>query len=1101
MPPVIRRFYPFLVGVVAAVAVRAESVTPVSVPRFTHPGAGQTIYILMPDRFANGSRDNDTGHLPGGPEENGFDPTRIGYYHGGDFIGLTEKLDYIKGLNVSTVWTTPPYKNNPVQPQDRSAGYHGYWPVDFLNVDPHLGTNDEYREFIRQAHARGLHVYLDIVVNHTGDIIKYAGGNYAYVDTKTTPTRDAAGHPFDERAVAFNGLNDPAAFPTLSAEHSFPYVPVLAPGQEHLKNPAWLNDVTLYHNRGNSSFTGESAVLGDFVGLDDIMTEHPRVVRGFIDIFGQWLGWGVDGFRIDTMRHAGAAFWQAFNPAIRAQARGLGRPDFIQFGEVMNEAGDVAYLSEFSTGTMPADSTTDFAFAFAARKYVSQGGPAAALDEFFFRDDYYTDHDSNVHSTITLLGNYDIGRWGYFLLQDNPGASLYQIADLARLGHGLMYLSRGMPVLHYGDEQGMLGAGGNDQQAREDMFAPQAPVYRDAKLLATTRTGADDKFDPTHPFYHFFGQLGALRQHHAALRTGAMLLRPTAEPGLFAFSRIERGEHVEYLAVFNNSRTATLTASVPTSQPAGAVLAPLFDSRHPEAVGGDRLAADAAGTVRVTLAPLQFALWRAEAALPVPATAPQIALVTPAAGAALTFNSREVDNIVFPSRREIRAEVTGNDGLAEVTFALTRSSRPGQYELLGTDDAAPYRVLWTPPADLAPGEEISFVATVNDLRGHRTAARVDHVTIAPGKAVFGIPGSQTPRLTASAPASVTVAAGAPLSLSAQAEGTGPLEYQWLHDGENIPGATAATYTVPEAAAAHAGQYRVLVHNLAGTTLGSETTVTVTGAGRIVKHPSFPSQFIAARNVDVWLPPGYDANSGERYPVVYLHDGQNIFDPATSYGGVPWSVDTAMLRLIAAGKTRGAIIVGVWNNGEQRLAEYMPRKAVTGDTLLLYPGGPTLATHTIKSDGYLEFLVRELKPFIDRTYRTLPDREHTSVMGSSMGGLISAYALLEYPDVFGGAGCVSTHWPVGEGCVVDYIAKHLPAPGTHKIYYDFGTATLDALYEPFQLRVDALMRAAGYTAGRDWLTKKFPGAEHSEKSWRVRVDQPLEFLLAPLPAKS
>ena len=116
------------------------------------------------------------------------------------------------------------------------------------------------------------------------------------------------------------------------------------------------------------------------------------------------------------------------------------------------------------------------------------------------------------------------------------------------------------------------------------------------------------------------------------------------------------------------------------------------------------------------------------------------------------------------------------------------------------------------------------------------------------------------------------------------------------------------------------------------------------------------------------------------------------------------------------------------------------------------------------------------------------------MGSSMGGLISAYALCEYPHVFGGAGCVSTHFPAGKGAVIDYLAKNLPKPGAHKLWFDYGTETLDALYEPYQRRMDAVMKAAGYTEGRDWITKKFPGAEHSEKSWRARVDQPLTFLL-------
>jgi alpha-amylase len=815
MPPSAHRLF-CLLAILTLVAP-ARSAEPVAVPRFTHPGAGQTIYILMPDRFANGSPDNDTGGLPGGPDENGFDPTNIGYFHGGDFPGLIGKLDYIQGLNVSTIWTTPPFKNNPVQ--NGSAAYHGYWITDFLNLDPHFGTNDDYRAFVHQAHARGLRVYLDIVVNHTGDIIQYAGGKYGYVDAKTMPTRDKSGRPFDERAVAFNGLNDPKSFPALSPAGSFAYGPVVPPGLERVKSPAWLNDVTLYHNRGNSTFFGESATRGDFGGLDDLMTEHPQVVHGMIDIFGQWLEWGVDGFRIDTMRHVNASFWQAFNPALRAKARALGRPDFLQFGEVMVERIDVPYLSEFSTGTMPVDATTDFPFAGAARRFVSQGGPASALADFFYRDDYYTDHDSNVHSSVTLLGNYDISRWGYFLLQDNPGAAPEQLADLVRLGHGLLYFIRGMPVLHYGDEQGMLGRGGNDKQAREDMFSSRAPDFRDAPLLATTRTGMDDKFDSNHPFYRFFAQLGRLRKDHAALRTGAMLLRPTPEPGLFAFSRLDRGELVEYLAVFNNSRTSTLTAAIPTSQPAGATLAPVFDSCTPDAVGRDSLVADAQGAVRVTVAPLQFALWRATGRLPVSAAPRSIHFATPGPGAALTFAAQETDDLLFPGRRELRVETDGGDGVAEVTFVMTRASRPGQVELLGTDDAAPYRVFWSPPADLAPGEKLTFTATLNDLRGQAAAASIGDITVVPGQVPFGIAGAKGPVFTNQPPARVVLATGAGLKLAVAAEGSGELEYQWYHDDAPIHGATAATYVVSQA-----GRFRVAVHNLAGTTLSHEIRV-------------------------------------------------------------------------------------------------------------------------------------------------------------------------------------------------------------------------------------------------------------------------------------
>ncbi len=177
--------YPRRIGALAvllflAVGGRGDPVAqPVAVPRLIHPGAGQTIYFVLTDRFANGNPANDRGGLAGGPDEHGFDPTRISHFHGGDFAGLASRLDYLKGLGVTAVWVTPPFKNKPMQ--RGSAGYHGYWILDFLQVDPHLGTNDEFSAFVRQAHARGLKVYMDIVVNHTADVIQPTGGT-AYVD-------------------------------------------------------------------------------------------------------------------------------------------------------------------------------------------------------------------------------------------------------------------------------------------------------------------------------------------------------------------------------------------------------------------------------------------------------------------------------------------------------------------------------------------------------------------------------------------------------------------------------------------------------------------------------------------------------------------------------------------------------------------------------------------------------------------------------------------------------------------------------------------------------------------------------------------------------
>ncbi len=812
-------------GAVAACATPSTdaAAAPVVVPRFTHPGAGQTFYFVLTDRFANGTSANDGGELPAGDSASGFDPARLTHFHGGDFVGLTARLDYLQNLGITDVWVTPPFRNLAVRtrPDGRqTTGYHGYWGLDFLHIDPHLGTDAEFQAFVDAAHARGIRVTMDIVVNHTADVIRYADGT-DYVDTKTAPYRDAAGQPFDLRAAAYNGLNDPATFPALSVERSFPRRPLVPAGQENVKNPAWLNDPTLYHNRGDlSKAAPESAIYSDFRGLDGIMTEHPRVVRGFIDVFRHWIeDIGVDGFRIDTAKHVNAEFWQAFAPAMRAAARARGRPEFLEFGEVVGQGGDAAYLSGFSVA-WPLDATLDFGFCGAARAYVSRAESAAALRAFFERDDYYTDHDSNVHSTTTFLGNHDAGRFGFNLVTDNPTASAALLTDLTKFAHGLLLLSRGQPVIYYGDEQGMIGRGGDHDHAREDMFPAQADEFRQATLLGTQRTGADDKLDPQHPLYRLVAALAKLRAQHAALRTGAMLLRATDSPNVFAFSRVDRTERVEYLAVFNNSRTDTITTRVPTSQPARARFAGLFDSATSEAAGDLEL--DASGSATVTLAPLQFGLWRAKRPLESTA-APRVTLVAPPAGAALVNGSREIEGTIFPLRQEIRAEAAGSDGVAEVTFTFTRASRPGQSELIGTDDAPPYRVFWQPPPDIAPGETVIFSAAVSDLRGHVAVDRSAPFTWSGAPPDGSIRGAQTPRLKTPLPAARELGAGEGLVLAAEFVGTPAIEFQWLRDGEVLPGATSATLHLA-ASEALPGNYSVIAHNLAGTAVSAPVRV-------------------------------------------------------------------------------------------------------------------------------------------------------------------------------------------------------------------------------------------------------------------------------------
>jgi predicted alpha/beta superfamily hydrolase len=269
---------------------------------------------------------------------------------------------------------------------------------------------------------------------------------------------------------------------------------------------------------------------------------------------------------------------------------------------------------------------------------------------------------------------------------------------------------------------------------------------------------------------------------------------------------------------------------------------------------------------------------------------------------------------------------------------------------------------------------------------------------------------------------------------------------------------------------------------------------------IIRYDDFKSEHVVTRTVDVWLPPGYSADESKRFAVLYMHDGQNLFDAALAYGGEVWGVDTAIRRLSRQGKIPEMIVVGVWNTF-YRFSEYMPEKPFrlldekTQEFLIDEYDSPP------KSDAYLSFLVTELKPFIDQNYRTLPDRDNTLIMGSSMGGLISIYALCEYPEVFGRAGCLSTHW-IGSlvadfdqmsGAMASYLDSNLPAAGNHRIYFDYGTLNLDSLYEPHQIKIDAIMRKQGYRLQKDWITKEFPGHDHNEKSWRARLNEPLLFL--------
>ena len=269
--------------------------------------------------------------------------------------------------------------------------------------------------------------------------------------------------------------------------------------------------------------------------------------------------------------------------------------------------------------------------------------------------------------------------------------------------------------------------------------------------------------------------------------------------------------------------------------------------------------------------------------------------------------------------------------------------------------------------------------------------------------------------------------------------------------------------------------------------------------KYIFYENFPSKFVEDRDVEVFLPSGYDAQQSS--PVLYMFDGQNIFhgkkgwvNNQYSHG---WQVDETIDSLNNLGEIPPIIVVGIFNIGEKRASEYMPAKPKIEVERRIASADKWIKDGYqkwgISSNQFLKFLVKELKPYIDANYKTDRRRNSTFLAGASMGGLISAYAISEYPNIFGGAACLSTHWPALDGVFIEYLKNNLPSPEHHKMYFDFGTKGLDANYEPYQLEVNLLMSKNGYIEDKNWITKKFVGEDHNENFWRNRFHYPLKFL--------
>ena len=476
------------------------------------------IYFVMPDRYKIGGAVSEV--------TNGYNRTETAFFHGGNLKGLTgtcaagdDGLARIKAMGFTAVWVTPLVVQQ--APTSTGAGYHGYWGVDFLNVDPHLGTNADLVAFSACAKKLNLKLILDVVTNHTGDIIKY-NGQTAFI---------------------------PA-------------------GQENAKNPSWLNDLSNYHNVGDIGHcwgAGDCTTLGDFYGLDDLATEKPDVYRGWADVYSQWIkNYGFSGFRVDTAKHVDTRFFKNWQPLIQRTAKSAGIPNFTIFGEVSESSplNLMTYVRENKIQTV-----LDFPFQSRATDFASGYSDASTLQNLFLADDYYTSATSSARNLVTFLGNHDMGRVGFIIERKkiNPANQLLPRTELA---YALMYLSRGIPVVYYGDEVGMTGSGdGTDQMARQDMFPTKVAIWKTEPRIGGKPIGNGNSFDvtSTNPIAKYLKVLARIRTSNPGLANAVMQTR-LAKDSLYVVSKKDSKENREYIVAFNNSaKPQVVTINTATS--------------------------------------------------------------------------------------------------------------------------------------------------------------------------------------------------------------------------------------------------------------------------------------------------------------------------------------------------------------------------------------------------------------------------------------------------------------------------------------------------------------------------------------------------------
>ena len=663
--------------------------------------SNQSVYFVMTDRFANGDTSNDDlgiRCIAAPCLISGFDPTSPAYYHGGDFKGLTAHLPYIKSLGFTSLWVTPPVKGQYVQ--GSSADYHGYWGLDFTTIDPHLGTEADFKAFVTAAHKLGMKVILDIVVNHTADVITYQGGNYSYVSNSSSPYKSCDGAPFNPADYA--GLS---TFPKLCVANSFPNVPQVAPEMASAKSPAFLNDLTNYHNRGNIDFSDGTTFLdGDFYGLDDLFTEKPAVLQGEIDLWSSWITrFNIDGFRIDTTPYVNAAFWQKFIPAILKVAHANGHSTFPIFGEV--SFSDPSLTASYVT-EQGLPSVLDFPLQAIAAKYVVNNGTGQQMAEFFNTDDFYTTATTSAYGLATFMGNHDMGRIGTAIYNADQFAGDQAVLARDELSDALLFLLRGGPILYYGDEKGMTGSGG-DQAARQDMFPTQVAEWQTQYRIGSSPIGTQSAFDVQNPMQDVITALQSLTSKYPALRAGTQQVR-YGDSSVFAVSRYSGGQ--EFLVAFNTSDIpAAFTTPVSTQSPTWSTLS---GSAQALTVAGKNLT--------MTLPARAWVVLKADKSFSPSLTKKQLSV---------TLNAPSVD-FNTPRWIGVNATVPGSD-FETVTFGIRLPGKP--WSSLGSTDRRTFATTDVPgglyrtyihPQDYKAGTTVQLVATVKDASGNVATSKI-----------------------------------------------------------------------------------------------------------------------------------------------------------------------------------------------------------------------------------------------------------------------------------------------------------------------------------------------------------------------------------------